>query len=159
MSAKSALHRHQRQMLLRELIGSELLYTQAEIVRRLSDEGIEANQATVSRDLEDLGAIVVKSLGNKVYAIPEAPDSTLPTHRVQNVLSAHVSEITEADHLHTVFVRPIPPMAALVGTTIDRAGVPGVLAVVTTDTSVAVVCTEGGSPFVFERLSVLGGLA
>ena len=56
----------------RRLIGQHAVTNQPQLVELLADEGIAATQATVSRDLEDLGAVKVRVPGGEtVYAIPE----------------------------------------------------------------------------------------
>ena len=54
------------------LIRSEQISSQAELARRLADEGIVVSQGTLSRDLKDAGAVRGRDhLGNFQYSIPE----------------------------------------------------------------------------------------
>ena len=66
----------QRQTTISRLIGEHEVTSQPQLIELLAEHGIEATQATVSRDLDDIGAIKVRvPSGNTVYAIPEfAPD-------------------------------------------------------------------------------------
>ena len=70
----------QRQTTISRLIGDHEVTSQPQLVELLAEHGIEATQATVSRDLDDIGAIKVRvPSGNTVYAIPEfAPDRLAP---------------------------------------------------------------------------------
>ena len=62
----------QRQHLIAQLLGRHAVTSQPQLVELLAGDGIEATQATVSRDLEDLGAVKVRvPAGESVYAIPE----------------------------------------------------------------------------------------
>ena len=48
---------------------------QAELVRLLAEQGVDATQVTVSRDLEELGAVgCADPAGVLVYAIPNGPE-------------------------------------------------------------------------------------
>ena len=68
----------QRQHVLVRLLGQGDVSSQAELVNLLAAEGIAATQVTVSRDLEDLGAVKVRvPSGDSVYAIPEHPLSLI----------------------------------------------------------------------------------
>ncbi|HTH04756.1 MAG TPA: ArgR family transcriptional regulator, partial [Ilumatobacteraceae bacterium] len=49
----------QRQQAIARLIGKHAVTNQPQLVELLADDGIQATQATVSRDLEDLGAVKV----------------------------------------------------------------------------------------------------
>ena len=65
----------QRQHRIAKLLAEQAVTSQAHLVDLLAAEGVQATQATVSRDLEDLGAIKVRGAGGEtVYAIPELPD-------------------------------------------------------------------------------------
>ena len=64
------------------LIRSEQISSQAELARRLADEGIVVSQGTLSRDLKDAGAVRGRDhLGNFQYSIPAVSYThlTLPT--------------------------------------------------------------------------------
>ena len=64
----------QRQHRIGVLLEHNAVSTQEQLVELLSKDGVEATQATVSRDLEELGAIKVRVAGGEpVYALPELP--------------------------------------------------------------------------------------
>lgn len=60
MSAKSRTSKVQRQHKIGELLSAEAVSSQDELVELLAEAGIAATQATVSRDLDDLGAVKVR---------------------------------------------------------------------------------------------------
>src|SRR5690606_30994975 len=69
-----AMAKPQRQHRIVRLLAEQAVTSQAHLVELLAAEGVQATQATVSRDLEDLGAIKVRVAGgDTVYAIPELP--------------------------------------------------------------------------------------
>jgi transcriptional regulator of arginine metabolism len=61
-----------RQDLILRLISELDLGTQQDVVVSLADEGVEVGQATVSRDLAELGVLKV---GNRYLALPHEPGS------------------------------------------------------------------------------------
>ena len=68
------LGKTQRQHLVAKLIEAQPVANQAQLVELLAAEGVLATQATVSRDLDDLGAIKVRVPGGEsAYAIPAMP--------------------------------------------------------------------------------------
>ena len=81
----------QRQQTIARLIAQHSVTNQPQLVELLGTEGIVATQATVSRDLEDLGAVKVRVPGgDTVYAIPEyAPARLAPEDQLQ-IGRAHV---------------------------------------------------------------------
>ena len=78
----------QRQHVLARLLGQQAVSSQAQLVDLLAAEGIVATQATVSRDLEDVGAVKVRNpSGDSVYAIPEYPiERVAPPDHLRRVL-------------------------------------------------------------------------
>src|SRR5438128_1431825 len=57
-----------------DLLGAEPAATQADLRRKLERRGIRVTQATVSRDIEELG--VVKTRGG--YRLPESAEAAAP---------------------------------------------------------------------------------
>jgi transcriptional regulator of arginine metabolism len=153
------LAKNQRQHRIARLLESQAVTSQAHLVDLLASDGIVATQATVSRDLDELGAVKVRVSGSEtVYAIPELPkDRVTPEEQLRRVLSDWVVEVAHAGHL--VIVRTPPGSAHVVGSAIDRAGMDGVLGTVAGDDTVLVVASERyGGANVARRLSGLAGL-
>jgi transcriptional regulator of arginine metabolism len=69
------VNKFERQGTILRLVGERQLATQSDVVEALRDEGLEAVQATVSRDIAQLGLIKVRGDdGRLVYALPGAAD-------------------------------------------------------------------------------------
>ena len=65
----------QRQHRVSQILKKEAVTSQSELVRLLAEQGVDATQVTVSRDLEELGAVRVRGAGGAlVYAIPGGVD-------------------------------------------------------------------------------------
>ena len=159
VSEPTRLAKHQRQHLVAKLLGSHRVTSQEQLVALLADDGCAATQATVSRDLDDLGAIKVRSDGGEsVYAIPELPkDQRAPEEHLRRTLGDWVVEVTASANL--VVLRTPPGTANVVGAALDRSGWGDVVGTVAGDDTVLVVVAESttGSA-VAERLRTLAGL-
>jgi transcriptional regulator of arginine metabolism len=153
------LAKHQRQHRIARLLEQRPIASQTQLVELLAADGVVATQATVSRDLEELGAIKVRaSAGDSIYAIPELPkDQRTPEDHLRRVLSDWVVEVAHSANL--VVLRTPPGSAHVVGSAIDRGMVDGVLGTVAGDDTILVVAEEKvGGARVARRLSGLAGL-
>ncbi len=153
------LAKTQRQHRIARLLSSNVVPSQAHLVDLLAADGVVATQATVSRDLEELGAVKVRVPGgDTVYAIPELPrDQLAPDEHLQRVLGDWVVEV--AHSLNLVVLRTPPGSAHVVGSALDRAGLDGMIGTVAGDDTVLVVASEGtGGVKLARRLSALAGL-
>ena len=149
----------QRQHKIARLLEAHSVTSQAQLVDLLASDGIVATQATVSRDLEDLGAVKVRVPGGEtVYAIPQMPrDQPAPEDHLRRVLGDWVAEIAHSGNL--VVVRTPPGSAHVVGSALDRSGIEGILGTVAGDDTLLVVASErAGGAGVARRLSRLAGL-
>ncbi len=137
----------QRQQTIAKLIGNHTVTNQPQLVDLLADEGIAATQATVSRDLEDLGAVKVRVPGGEtVYAIPEyEPARLAPEDQLRRVMGEWVAEVKRSGDL--VVLRTPPGCAHVVASALDRSGMPGLLGTVAGDDTLLCVAEEsvGGS--------------
>lgn len=136
-----------RQHLITKLLEAHAVTSQGQLVELLADEGVQATQTTVSRDLEDLGAIKVRVAGGEtVYAIPDMPSEQIaPTDHLRRVLGEWVAEVIASGNL--VVVRTPPGSAHVVASALDRAGLAEIVGTVAGDDTILVVAAEevGGS--------------
>jgi transcriptional regulator of arginine metabolism len=153
------LAKTQRQHRIARILESYAVSSQAQLVDLLGEDGVVATQATVSRDLEEIGAIKVRvSGGDTVYAVPELPkDHKTPEDHLKRVLGDWVVEIAHSGNL--VVLRTPPGSAHVVGSAIDRAGLPDIIGTVAGDDTIMVVAAEKvGGQKVARRLSALAGV-
>ncbi|MGH9065286.1 MAG: arginine repressor [Acidimicrobiales bacterium] len=153
------LAKNQRQHRIARLLERQGVPSQAQVVELLAAEGVVATQATVSRDLEELGAVKVRVPGGEtVYAIPELPkDQLVPEDHLRRVMGEWVVEVAHSANL--VVLRTPPGSAHVVASALDRAGLPDVVGTVAGDDTIVVVATEsaGGAELAL-HLSGLAGL-
>lgn len=151
--------KNQRQHRISKILENNLVASQSQLVDLLALDGIVATQATVSRDLEELGAIKVRvSGGESVYAVPELPrDQTVPEEHLKRVMSDWVVEITHSSVI--VLLRTPPGCAHVVASALDRSQMKEIIGTVGGDDTVMVIANEKfGGQSVADKLSDLAGL-
>jgi transcriptional regulator of arginine metabolism len=128
--------------------------SQAELARALADSGLRITQATLSRDLDELGAVKLRpgDGGHPVYVVPEdgsplaarAADDD-PPHRLARLLAELLVSAEASGNL--VVVRTPPGASNFLASAIDRAGLPQVLGTVAGDDTILVVArgADGGA--------------
>lgn len=153
------LSRAARQHRIVQILEKSPVNSQQQLVDMLAEAGVEATQATVSRDLEEIGAVKVRAAGGEpVYAVPDLPkDRVAPEEHLRRVLGDWVVDVTSSANL--VIVRTPPGSAHVVASALDRAGLPEILGTVAGDDTILVVAVEDvGGARLADRLSGLSGL-
>jgi transcriptional regulator of arginine metabolism len=154
-----AVGKPQRQHRISRFLQEQVISSQVQLVELLATDGIVATQGTVSRDLEELGAVKVRIPGGQMaYAIPEhAKERVAPEDHLRRVLAEFLVEVAHSANL--AVLRTPPGSAHVVASALDRAGVGDVIGTVAGDDTVLVVCgEEAGGKKVADHLADLGGL-
>ncbi len=152
------LGKTQRQHRIRMLLADQAVSSQTQLVELLAADGVSATQATVSRDLDDLGAIKVRVGGGEVvYAIPELPtEQVAPYDHLRRVLGDWVVEVASAGNL--VVLRTPPGSAHVVASAIDRTGLEHVIGTVAGDDTLLLVVSDDSTDDVVAAVRDLAGL-
>ena len=125
-----------RQQILR-LIDKHEIKSQAVLSDQLEKAGIEANQATLSRDLRDLG--VVK--GKNGYELPNTATPTQPGPLgLWHTINTWVLSVTPAKN--QLVLRTPPGGAQALGLAIDNSELPEVIGTIAGDDTVLVICPD-----------------
>jgi transcriptional regulator of arginine metabolism len=132
----------ERQHRIARLLAEHEVTSQPQLVELLADAGVVATQATVSRDLDDLGVVKVRRPGGDLaYAVPEyEPDRIAPQDHLRRVLAEWVAEVAHSGNV--VVVRTPPGCAHVVASALDRSGLPGLLGTVAGDDTTLCVASE-----------------
>ncbi len=153
------MSKHHRQHRISRLLADHVVTSQEMLVSLLADDGLAATQATVSRDLDDLGAVKVRLPGgDTAYAIPEHPaNQNIPRDQLRRVLGEWVVDVASSGNL--VVLRTPPGSAHVVASALDRTGLEGSIGTVAGDDTLMVVASEGVSGAeLAERVRDLAGL-
>ena len=130
-----------RRRTLRRLLGDLPVSSQRQLVDLLAQEGHAVTQATVSRDLEALGAVKQPSDGDAArYSIPEESIGSATeagARAAEQAISGFVDSIVASENL--IVVRTPPGAAHLVAGAIDHADIAGVVGTIAGDDTLLVI--------------------
>ena len=135
----ATLKKVQRQRAIRRLVAQSAIRTQDDLVEGLAGAGIQATQATISRDVEDLGLVRVRVPGQgTIYALPEgtASDETAARRRLHYLLDELPVEFALAQAF--MLVRTAPGSANLLAVALDRCGYAEIVGTIAGDDTILV---------------------
>jgi transcriptional regulator of arginine metabolism len=136
MSTKS-----DRQKAMLDVISKHAVATQSELKELLKARGIEADQATLSRDIKELGLVKTSEDGTH-YRYAPLESITPPVHmKASAILARLVRKIECSGNL--LVVKTDPGEASPVGLALDRLGWPEVVGTVAGDDTLLLVVREG----------------
>jgi transcriptional regulator of arginine metabolism len=134
---KQARHRA-----IRDLLEARPIRTQQELASALRDRGFRTTQATISRDVGELGLVKVARDGVQAYALPprlvEAEASG--EERLRKLLRDLPYELREAGLL--VILRTLPGSAHAIAAALDRARWPEAVGTIAGDDTVFVATPD-----------------
>ena len=135
------MNKFERQGAILRLVQEQSLATQAEVAEALREQGYEAVQTTVSRDIAQLGLTKVRDPeGRLVYALPGAAD----LDRLSELTSAFRRwAVSLAFSGNMVVLKTPPGYANALARAIDTAQLPDVLATLAGDDTIFVAPREG----------------
>ncbi len=135
-----------RQARIVELISQRAIRSQTELAGLLRTEGVEVTQATLSRDLDELGAVKIRGVdgGAPVYVIPEDGSPVRGVEGGTSRLGRLLAELlVSADASGNLAVLRTPPGAAqFLASAVDRAALHEVVGTIAGDDTVLVVARE-----------------
>ena len=122
--------RKERQDAIRDLVRHNHIRTQSDLVAQLRDRGFDVTQATISRDITDLG---LEKDVRGVYMLPE-------DYRLRSIAASAVRETRRAQN--QVLLLCDPGTAASVAAALDASQTQGVLGSIAGDDTILVICTD-----------------
>ena len=135
------MNKFERQGTILRLVGERLLATQSDVVEALRDEGLDAVQATVSRDIAQLGLVKVRGDdGRLVYALPGAADLDRLSE-LTSALRRWAIGLEPTGNL--VVVRTPPGHANALALAFDEAGLHDVAGCIAGDDTIFVAARDG----------------
>lgn len=135
-----------RQARVVELISQRAIRSQAELANMLASDGVEVTQATLSRDLEELGAVKMRGPdgGAPVYVLPEDGHPMRASGSGASRLAKLLGEVlVSVDASGNLAVLRTPPGAAqFLASAMDRAALHDVVGTIAGDDTILVVARE-----------------
>ncbi|MFC0214218.1 transcriptional regulator AhrC/ArgR [Paenibacillus chartarius] len=128
----------QRHMKIRDIIATKEIETQDELVEALKEAGINATQATVSRDIKELHLVKVPLAdGRYKYSVPIGSQYN-PMQRLKRALTDHFIHIDYTDNL--VVMKCLPGTANTVCALIDNLEWPEIMGTIGGDDTILIIC-------------------
>jgi transcriptional regulator of arginine metabolism len=129
-----------RQALILELVDGEPLHSQEELRRRLRQRGFEATQATISRDIKELG--LVKRAGDGAYQRSgvEAPNPETALAALERAAEEYLRQVDRVQQL--VVIRTGIGQAQPLAIAIDRAKLPEAVGTIGGDDTILVIARD-----------------
>ncbi|GAB18987.1 arginine repressor [Gordonia effusa NBRC 100432] len=128
------------------ILSQQQVRSQSELANLLAAEGIDATQATLSRDLDELGAVKLRAPdgGVGVYVVPEDGSPVRGVSGGTDRLARLLGELlVSADASGNLAVLRTPPGAAqYLASALDRASLPDIVGTIAGDDTVFVVARE-----------------
>ncbi|RFU41093.1 arginine repressor [Actinomadura logoneensis] len=145
-----------------ELLSRHPVHSQGELAKLLADAGLEVTQATLSRDLVEIGAVKLRAEdGSLIYAVPgeggarirRVPTGTTETFDGRLTRLAAELLVSAEASANLVIVRTPPGAAQYLASAIDHAEWPSILGTVAGDDSILVIARDpAGGPQLAEAL-------
>jgi transcriptional regulator of arginine metabolism len=128
----------QRQRMIADWLRAQAIGSQDELVALLASSGVAATQATVSRDLDELGAVRARRDGTMRYVLPDPGNAA---RKLDRLLGEWVEAIIPAGHL--IVLKTPPGSANLVANALDCARVPDIAGTIAGDDTIFVALADG----------------
>jgi transcriptional regulator of arginine metabolism len=130
-----------RQAIILELVDREALQSQEQLRKKLQQRGFEATQATISRDIKELG--LVKRAGDGAYQRPGS-DTTDPETALTALERAAAEFLRRVERVQQlVVIRTGIGQAQPLAIAIDRAQLPEAVGSIAGDDTILVVARDG----------------
>lgn len=145
LSTKTARHAK-----IRELVSRSSVRSQADLARRLADEGVTVTQGTLSRDLVEIGAARVRGAeGTLIYAVPsDGPERELQADQAESTTTARLASlcrdllVSAEASANLVVLRTPPGAAQFLASAVDHTGSKDILGTIAGDDTIMVISTD-----------------
>jgi transcriptional regulator of arginine metabolism len=145
-----------RQRAVRELVTTHAVSSQEDLRRLLVDRGVDVTQATLSRDIHDLGLARISGEGGVRYVVPESLTEDEDKPLLSNLLPQLFSRINGVGEL--VVLHTVRSGAQPIAEAIDQEDFPEVLGTIAGDDTILIVTTSAEARIALtERLLSLAG--
>lgn len=123
-----------RQSRILRIVKTQKIGTQSELVDALKDAGMNVTQATVSRDIKELGIIKVATSSGELKYVPMAQSGEGASGRFMKVFREAVISIQVADAM--VILKTLPGMAQAAASALDSMHLDNLLGTIAGDDTI-----------------------
>ena len=123
-----------------KLIEHEIIDTQDALTARLREQGFEVTQATVSRDIRQLGLVKTRSVeGQSRYSIPNPAGKNF-AGRLANILKESINHVDSAENI--VVIKTFSGMAQAACAALDMMSFDAIVGTLAGEDTIMVVCKD-----------------
>jgi transcriptional regulator of arginine metabolism len=141
---------------IKDIVEHEAIRSQEQLRQRLASRGFDVTQATLSRDIKEIGLVKRASDGAYQPAGVDGPPSSAATATLGRALAEYLAGVEPVQQL--IVLRTGPGQAQLLGLALDRARLPGVVGTIAGDDTILVIARNARkAQAVARRLDDLGG--
>ncbi len=130
-----------RQSIILDLVDREAITSQEQLRRRLHARGVDVTQATLSRDIKELGLVKRAADGAYRRPGPEAPQRPLADAQLRHAVGEYLRRVARVQQL--LVLKTDPGQANPLAIAIDRALLPEVVGTIAGDDTILVVTPDG----------------
>jgi transcriptional regulator of arginine metabolism len=141
-----------RQRAILALIAARPVRSQEELAMLLEQQGYEVTQATISRDIKELGLLKVPLKGGQggAFKYVEQNDGPMFSSRLHRIVAELVSSVKGS--VNQIILRTPPGSAMMVASAIDNAEWPEVLGTLGGDDTILVIIDDPAKlPIIMQR--------
>ena len=128
----------QRQQAILEAVGQEPIRSQEQLRRRLKAHGFSVTQATLSRDVRELG--LMKGGADGAYVLPAASSSSGPATLLDRAAAEYLVRVDRVEQM--VLMRTGPGQAGVLGVALDRARLAEVVGTLAGDDTILAIAPD-----------------
>jgi transcriptional regulator of arginine metabolism len=135
-----------RQSAILDLIAQRDITSQEQLRELLKAHGVETTQATLSRDIRELG--LVKSAAEGVYRLSRVQPAEVDAgEAVRRAVHEYLRTFEQVEQL--MVLKTDPGQAQALAVVLDRSGLPDVAGTIAGDDTILVICRSGGQAKAF----------
>ncbi|MBI4743479.1 MAG: arginine repressor [Actinobacteria bacterium] len=131
--------KEQRQKAIKSIIENKGVKTQQDLLEELKKIGIETTQATLSRDLEELGFDKIKNQGGYILSKEDIPVDKL--NHLEQMLKNFVRSVNESENV--IVIKTSAGNAQGVALAIDEVGLSEIIGTVAGDDTIITIVASG----------------
>lgn len=147
--------KNQRQLKILDIVATESIETQEELLKRLSEEGFQTTQATVSRDIKELHLHKIPIRGGYRYAVMrEEREENREREKYKSVLSAVL--VSAAPACNIGVIKTLPGTASAAGAALESMEFGGMIGTLAGDDTL--LCLFGNDRAAFDFCSRINSL-
>lgn len=132
--------KYQRQAKIMELVEKYDIETQDELLEKLKEEGFQATQATVSRDIREMNLTKVSVPGARQKYVMEKKNRYETLNSYRNVLSTGIISVDTAENI--IVIKTLSGVAMAVAAALDHMEIDGLVGTIAGDDTIFLVVRE-----------------